>query len=542
MEQYLKDSPTEFPSFEDKTNQRDLSFLEENIDNLPDLVYNPLELNKNQTQLDNNANIEENLPNENFLNLDLNRVDSAANIENQNYTSRVEQNTADYNDFNFNTNSSVLGYNSNTQMSSNDYLSPIGFTYSQPQPQPPQQQQQQQQSQQQQQQKSQSQSQPQSRANSQQYVLETDAFSGTNPGSFTSEPFIDEMAFSQAILGPQLSIPQYEHNYSNSPHCESSSPQPLSPQLQHSHPLANSIPKSSNLDELISPGKNYEESSFLSPQYFSPPNKSGNHFNSLRSIAEDAYDQNSNADVFSPELSRHGSISGPSYSGGKQIPLPGSYLSPQLDPQSYVSPDFNSGSYLNSPPQYNSRSNKPNLDNSTLPNMSTSIPNHGIKQENWGALSPPPSQSSNLSSSMPGSSKQIVIPNASKESQLSVPTKQLSRDEKLKRRREFHNAVERRRRDLIKERIKELGMIVPPSLLNPQLCAVQTLQRKNTLDFNDLSDLIGSIKVKETKPNKSTILNKSVVYMNHLNYVLKQQEITRNELTRQIKLLEKELS
>ena len=108
----------------------------------------------------------------------------------------------------------------------------------------------------------------------------------------------------------------------------------------------------------------------------------------------------------------------------------------------------------------------------------------------------------------------------------------------MKRRREFHNAVERRRRDLIKERIKELGVIVPPSLLNPTLSAVQNFQRKGSIESGELSELIGSVKVKETKPNKSTILNRSVDYINHLNYVLKQQEIARVNLLAQIEVLE----
>ena len=44
--------------------------------------------------------------------------------------------------------------------------------------------------------------------------------------------------------------------------------------------------------------------------------------------------------------------------------------------------------------------------------------------------------------------------------------------------------------------------------------------------------------MKETKPNKSTILNRSVDYINHLNYVLKQQEIARVNLLAQIEVLE----
>ncbi|CAK9436141.1 uncharacterized protein LODBEIA_P06990 [Lodderomyces beijingensis] len=583
MEQYLKDSPTEFTSFEDKSNMQDSNTLDDNINKLPNFVFNPLQLDlsePNYTQEPNNefepqpsnygfARLNDDSSNNytsaqnntysnneyiNFgfegINQDLNepnfqggqpfikREEGFEAYNNRNDTRRgsfVEENN---NNTDLNQTSSTSGYNSNTQDSNDDYLSPMGFAYNQQQQSQPQQPQQSQQPQQPQQQIQQQQQLQQSRN----FSPEQDVFSETNPGSFTSEPFMDDAAFSQAILGPQLSIPQYESNR-NFSQGESASPQPISPQLQSSQPFLNHTRNSANLDELISPGKNLEENSFLTPQYFSPPNRSGNHFNSLRSIAEDVYDQNRASDIFTPELSRHGSISGPAYSSsGTQVPQSTSYLSPRLDPSSYASPDFYGGSYLNSPPDNPQRRIQPiNQAYGGLGELSSSIPNHGVKQENWDALSPPPSQQSLLSTSVPGGSKQSTMP-ASRESSLTVPTKQLSKDEKLKRRREFHNAVERRRRDLIKERIKELGIIVPPSLLNPQLCAVQTLQRKNNVDTNDLSDLIGSIKVKETKPNKSTILNKSVVYMNHLNYVLQQQEKTKNDLLRQIERWEHQLN
>ncbi|KAI5968703.1 RTG3 [Candida margitis] len=484
MEEFLKDSPSEIPTSEDKTN--------EGFNN--NFVY---------TTLDN-----ERLDNPQSLNLDFDPLsegrqqqDYSLDLTN-NYDENNYKNDASGNYFssgsNVNTNTPGSGFNSNTQLSGSDYLSPMGFSYNQQG----------------------SQSQSQNPISNQQQPghqrMNSDTFSGSNPGSFTSEPFLDDVAFSQAILGPQLNVSQYGSNQENL------SPQQFSPQLQSTQPF---VTNSANLDELISPGNNYDESTFLNPQYFSPPNRSGNHFNSLRSIAEDTFDANS-ADIYSPDLSRHGSISGPTYGQGSNIPQTGSYLSPQLDPVSYVSPDFNSGSYLNSPPQYNSRVNNLNL-NVPAQNMSTSIPNHTTTQEKWNSLSPLPSQSSTLSTSVPNSKRDV-----------SVPTKQLSKEEKLKRRREFHNAVERRRRDLIKERIKELGIIVPPSLLNPQLSAVQTLQQKNNINSSDLNDLISSIKVKETKPNKSTILNKSVEYINHLNYVLRQQELSRNQLCKQIKQLE----
>ncbi|KAI5963579.1 RTG3 [Candida pseudojiufengensis] len=549
MEQFLKDSPSDFSTFDDDSNfhsgnNNDDNFNTQSDDqNLPNFTYSATNdnklLNSQSFENDYNEGAKSNYTgaqNDYSLNLDYsgNNINTASD---QNYTNNNDGNFFNSSLSNFDTSES--GLNSKTQLSENDYLSPNSFPIES------------------QQRQSSTNSNNQNanqiqnhQTQSQQSQLDSN-FAGSNPGSFTSEPFLDDMAFSQAILGPQLHVTH--SGTSNNNFRESLSPQPLSPPLRG---LSNSQPymNSANLDELISPGKNYDENSFLNPQYFSPPTRSGNHFNSLRSIAEDNGNdnlQNTYSNVYSPtELSRPGSISGPSYNKNP-IPQSNSYISPQLNPSSYQSPDFNSGSYLNSPPTYNSQRiqhlnlNQPATSTSVsqIPQVSSSIPNQPfIKQETWSSLSPPPSQQSILSTSVPTSSKQTRETNTTSQtsSTANIPTKQLSKEEKLKRRREFHNAVERRRRDLIKEKIKELGIIVPPSLLNPQLSAVQTLQRQQNIDSQDLSDLIGSIKVKETKPNKSTILNKSVVYMNHLNYVLNQQEIAKSKLLQQINQLENE--
>ncbi|EDO17911.1 hypothetical protein Kpol_1010p26 [Vanderwaltozyma polyspora DSM 70294] len=90
----------------------------------------------------------------------------------------------------------------------------------------------------------------------------------------------------------------------------------------------------------------------------------------------------------------------------------------------------------------------------------------------------------------------------------------LTIDERLKRKREFHNAVERRRRELIKEKIKELGKLVPPSLLH--------------------YDSAG----KKVKANKGTILNKTVEYISYLQEILEVQDKKKEKLIRKIKELE----
>ncbi|CEP62802.1 Rtg3p LALA0_S06e04192g [Lachancea lanzarotensis] len=90
----------------------------------------------------------------------------------------------------------------------------------------------------------------------------------------------------------------------------------------------------------------------------------------------------------------------------------------------------------------------------------------------------------------------------------------LSQDERIRRRREFHKAVERRRRELIKQKVKELSQIVPPSLLN----------------YDD--------KGKEVKPNKGVILARSTDYLQYLQQVLEVQNRKRQILLHKIRSLE----
>lgn len=157
-----------------------------------------------------------------------------------------------------------------------------------------------------------------------------------------------------------------------------------------------------------------------------------------------------------------------------------------------------------------------------IPQTSTSTPSNQL-------LSPP--GNTQLSTSVPSNS-------AKSPPSRDIPTKLLTDEEKVKRRKEFHNAVERRRRDLIKQRIKELDAIVPPSLLNPQLCALQAMEVNRNLKTKELAELAGTMKVKETKANKNTILSKSVVYMSHLKYVLEEQAKARRRLEAEIARLE----
>lgn len=83
---------------------------------------------------------------------------------------------------------------------------------------------------------------------------------------------------------------------------------------------------------------------------------------------------------------------------------------------------------------------------------------------------------------------------------LPAPKAPLSKEDKIRRRREFHNAVERRRRDLIKEKIKELALLVPPEMLR------------------------AGPEGRDNKPNKTLILSKTVDYARHLMMTLEKQK------------------
>lgn len=258
-----------------------------------------------------------------------------------------------------------------------------------------------------------------------------------------------------------------------------------------------------NLDQLISPD-NGGGNMFLSAQHFSP---AARNFNLLSLIAEDSL-PGSYHNTFSPNLLRHGSISVPPLNNGGYLSPSNTFTSPHLNPYEGLLDTLKSplGSYINSPP--------PQLA------LSRSIPSGGgAAQLSIGsALSPP----------------QFGLPNTRKPDY----SKQLTQEEKAKRRREFHNAVERRRRDLIKEKIKELGQLVPPSLLTPQVCAVQTLLKQPHLNSKEIKELIAMVKVKEAKPNKAVILMTSVDYIRHLKLVSERQITRRAELEREIAELE----
>ncbi|GEQ67888.1 hypothetical protein JCM33374_g1554 [Metschnikowia sp. JCM 33374] len=263
-----------------------------------------------------------------------------------------------------------------------------------------------------------------------------------------------------------------------------------------------------NLNGNINVNGNGGHNMFSSSQYFSP-NTRGANFGQLNSIVEDSVSPSFYSNTFSPTESRHGSISIP--------PPSNSYLSHHtlLSPQTNaLDGSFDtlrspySGSYLNSPPNIS-------LSQSTGMNLTSSY------------ATSPNNQSHGMGPSSVGAAPNNHLRKAAE--QAATP-KQLTSEEKAKRRREFHNAVERRRRDLIKEKIKVLGFLVPPSLLTPQVCAVQALSKQPNQNTKEMKDLISSVRIKDSKPNKAFILQTSVDYINHLHYVLERQDARRKEL------------
>lgn len=95
---------------------------------------------------------------------------------------------------------------------------------------------------------------------------------------------------------------------------------------------------------------------------------------------------------------------------------------------------------------------------------------------------------------------------------------QLLLAERRRRRRESHNVVERRRRDNINERIQDLASLVPESLLYN----AETMGSSGSGPVN---------LTKDGKPNKGTILSRSVDYIRHLQAVIDEQN--RRELEMQ---------
>lgn len=159
------------------------------------------------------------------------------------------------------------------------------------------------------------------------------------------------------------------------------------------------------------------------------------------------------------------------------------------------------------------------------------LQDHGIRSN---TSSPVGSLGDNYSMSPPPKPSPIKLQNKLatgghlKAQSLDEKQQQMILAERRRRRRESHNAVERRRRDNLNERIQELATLVPDSLLYQ----VDNLQSPSSHQTTF---------TKDGKPNKGTILAKSVEYIRHLQGVIDDQNRREMELQDMIQALERQL-
>ncbi|THH18715.1 hypothetical protein EUX98_g8908 [Antrodiella citrinella] len=117
-------------------------------------------------------------------------------------------------------------------------------------------------------------------------------------------------------------------------------------------------------------------------------------------------------------------------------------------------------------------------------------------------------------------------------------------NEKRRRRRESHNAVERRRRDNINEKISELATLIPECLLDPAAPASAgnedgLLSPTSPVDIDDEKETAKDKEAKDkdgaaVKANKGMILRKSVEYIRYLQQLVTAQASRNRDLEQQL--------
>ncbi|KZO92045.1 HLH-domain-containing protein, partial [Calocera viscosa TUFC12733] len=113
--------------------------------------------------------------------------------------------------------------------------------------------------------------------------------------------------------------------------------------------------------------------------------------------------------------------------------------------------------------------------------------------------------------------------------------------EKRRRRRESHNAVERRRRDNINEKITELATLLPEGMLDPGSKEGEAAKVENMFPIgNGMSTgiILADEDGKESpavKANKGIILRKSVDYIRHLQQLVQAQAQRNRDLEDELK-------
>ncbi|EFP84009.1 uncharacterized protein PGTG_09722 [Puccinia graminis f. sp. tritici CRL 75-36-700-3] len=117
-----------------------------------------------------------------------------------------------------------------------------------------------------------------------------------------------------------------------------------------------------------------------------------------------------------------------------------------------------------------------------------------------------------------------------------IDQQKLVLNEKRRKRRESHNAVERRRRDNINDRITELAGLLPTCLLDTVVTPNESgMMMVVNEEPSQADDSQGLNSASHTKPNKGMILAKSVDYIKHLKHLLELQSQRNTELEAELK-------
>ncbi|CCE63157.1 hypothetical protein TPHA_0E00620 [Tetrapisispora phaffii CBS 4417] len=250
-----------------------------------------------------------------------------------------------------------------------------------------------------------------------------------------------------------------------------------------------------------------------------------NSMNHQNSISNNDRIMRSNLDQYNDNIDNIPGIETTDFLFAKEAMQPGIDLASSLG--SSIHSDINSGSYQPQAFSYNgsginTSNNSFNVNNTSnlnsMRSLSTSLRtgNYLSSSLRQPSLINPDYNNAMTPSSVNSISKfeATISPGVSGSSSAapssSVPNKMVSHmsaEEKRKRKREFHNAVERRRRELIKEKIKELGKLVPPSLF-----------------------MYDAATGKKIKANKGTILYKTVEYLEFLKNVVEAQHYRKKKL------------
>ncbi|KAJ2077818.1 Cell morphogenesis protein PAG1 [Coemansia sp. RSA 988] len=186
-------------------------------------------------------------------------------------------------------------------------------------------------------------------------------------------------------------------------------------------------------------------------------------------------------------------------SGAMATSIPGTLLTNQRQAAAAATDHMLRMQALSASPQPTS----PGFQSMSLPAHSEWFENHLAQQQNIGSALDPSSfaahqiSGSNGADFSPQNQALMSLVEDDGDSQKSA----VMTFEKRRRRRESHNAVERRRRDNINDRIQELYMLLPESMI----------------DLN-------------MKPNKGVILKKSVEYIRQLQQALQSQNARIQEL------------